>query len=212
MDEFVSALIFIVFSLLVVLNPPGAMMTFASMTNDLDDRTKTRYAVKSVILGCFLSVLFAVAGEMILQLVGISVDSLKVAGGVLLFTIGYNMTNAKMTSTLTKDEIKSTQDRDFWVFPIAVPLLCGPGMISTSIILMGSYQDILYKVSVIAAIIFIYFITFFGFIGADRITKTLGYTGNLVLTRIVGLLLASLAVGMVTSGLYSIYLTLSAAA
>ena len=207
MNEHLSILLYAITAVVVVVNPPSALLTFASMIGNMDEKTKNAYAGKSIVLGCFVAVFFAVTGDVVLQLMNISVDSLRVAGGVLLFMIGYNMTTAKTNTTLTKAEIDNTQDKDFWIFPIAIPLLCGPGLISTVIGLMRSSPGLVDKAVVIVSIVLVFALTYVGFYFSEKINDLLGYTGHIVITRILGLFLAAISVGMIAAGIYGIWVS-----
>lgn len=205
MDTSSSFFIYALIAIFVIVNPANGLLTFVSMTRGTSEKTKNIYAKKSILLAAVVSIFFAITGEFVLKLMNINLDSLKVAGGILLFYIGFNMTTAKVHTNVTKEEIDDAQNRDFWIFPIAIPLLCGPGTISTVIILMGSTDVFIQKVLIIPAIILVYLITYIGFYFSRKINDILGYTGNLVITRLFGLFLASIAVGMITNGLYGIY-------
>ncbi|WNY24771.1 MarC family protein [Methanolapillus millepedarum] len=192
-------------AIFVIVNPINALFTFVSMTSGYPEKMKNVYAKKSVLLATGVSIFFAIAGSYVLEFLGIGVDSLRVAGGILLFTIGYNMMTAKMNQNVTQAEIDESQDKDFWIFPIAIPLLCGPGLISTVIVLMGGSQDLASGAVIIISILLVFAITYVGFLFSRKISKYLGYTGTLVITRLLGLFLAAIAVGMVTLGIYNIY-------
>ncbi len=146
---------------------------------------------------------------MILDFFGISIDSLRVAGGVLLFTVAFDMMLAKVSrESITEKEIDKSMDRsDIWIFPIALPLLTGPGAITTVIVLMGSASSILQNIAVLFAILLTFAITMVLFRFSRRIYKFLGYTGMLVFTRLMGLLLAAMAVNFISQGLWNIYVS-----
>ncbi|WNY26930.1 NAAT family transporter [Methanolapillus ohkumae] len=192
-------------AIFVIVNPISALFTFVSMTSSYPEKAKNMYAKRSVILAAAVALFFAIAGSLVLSFLGIGVDSLRVAGGILLFTIGYNMMTAKMTHSVTQAEIDESQDKDFWIFPIAIPLLCGPGLISTVIVLMGGSTSFANDAMVIFAILLVFVITYVGFYFSRKISTYLGYTGTLVITRLLGLFLAAIAVSMITLGLYNIY-------
>jgi multiple antibiotic resistance protein len=144
-----------------------------------------------------------VAGAFVLNIFGVSVDSLRIAGGILLFTVGFNMMRAQVNPNISQTEISSA-DKDFWVFPIAIPLLCGPGTISTVIVLSGSSPDYWYTLILLIAIVCVFAVTYAIFYFSKTISKHISYTAMLVITRVLGLLLASIAIGMITTGLYNV--------
>jgi multiple antibiotic resistance protein len=144
---------------------------------------------------------------MILNFFGISIDALRVAGGVLLFVVAFDMILAKVSrESITKKEIDKSMDRsDIWIFPVATPLLTGPGTITTTIVLMGTADSLFQNLLVIIAILITFSITWVLFHFSRRIYKFLGYTGMLVFTRLMGLLLAAMAVNFIALGIWNIY-------
>ncbi len=194
-------------SLFVIVSPIGAVITFVSLTSDMMVDDKNVLATKSVILACTITLFFAITGKIILNFFGVSIDALRVAGGVLLFTVGFDMILAKVSrGNITDTEINKSMDRsDIWIFPIALPLLAGPGTITTVIVLMGSASSILQNISVMFAIIFTFAMTWTLLHFSRRVYKYLGHTGMLVFTRLMGLLLAAMAVNFISLGLWNIY-------
>lgn len=194
-------------SLFVIVSPIGAVITFVSLTSDMKVDDKNALATKSVILACIIALFFAITGKVILNFFGVSIDALRVAGGVLLFTVGFDMILAKVSrGSITDTEINKSMDRsDIWIFPIALPLLAGPGTITTVIVLMGTASSILQNMSVIFAIIFTFAVTWVLLHFSRKIYKYMGHTGMLVFTRLMGLLLAAMAVNFISLGLWNIY-------
>lgn len=158
-------------------------------------------------LACVIALFFAITGSMILKLFSISVDSLRVAGGLLLFSIAFDMMHAKVSrESITEEEITQSQEReDIWVFPIGLPLLTGPGTISTVIVIMGMAEGVQQKAIVVASIILTFIICLFIFLFSRRLHKFIGYNGMLVFTRLMGLLLAALAVDLTAAGIINIF-------
>ncbi len=203
----IAFLIYAFSTLFAIVSPVGAVVTFVSLTSDMTQDEKNALATRSVILACIIALLFAITGKMILNFFGISIDSLRVAGGILLFTVAFDMILAKVSrESITEKEINKSMDRsDIWIFPIALPLLTGPGTITTIIVLMGSAASIFQNIEVILSRLAIFGITWFTFHFSRRIYKFLGYTGMLVFTRLMGLLLAAMAVDFVAVGIWNIY-------
>jgi multiple antibiotic resistance protein len=170
-------------------------------------KEKNEIAKKAVTLACVIALFFAVTGSMILKLFSISVDSLRVAGGLLLFSIAFDMMHAKVSrESITEEEITQSQEReDIWVFPIGLPLLTGPGAISTVIVIMGMAEGIQQKAIVITSIILTFIICLFIFLFSRSLHKFIGYNGMLVFTRLMGLLLAALAVDLTAAGIINIF-------
>ena len=168
---------------------------------------KNEIAKKSVTLACVIALFFAITGSVILNLFSISVDSLRVAGGLLLFSIAFDMMHAKISrESITEEEISQSQEReDIWIFPIGLPLLTGPGTISTVIVLMGGAQSIDQKIIIIVSIILTFILCLYVFLFSRRLHKIIGYNGMLVFTRIMGLLLAALAVDLTATGIIDLF-------
>ncbi|WP_319507136.1 MarC family protein [uncultured Methanolobus sp.] len=194
-------------SLFAIVSPVGGVITFVSLTSDMTLEEKNVLATKSVILACIIALFFAISGEMILNFFGVSIDALRVAGGILLFVVAFDMILAKVSrESITDTEINKSQDRsDIWIFPIGLPLLTGPGTITTVIVLMGSAVSILQNMAVMFAILLTFLITLILFRFSRRVYKFLGHTGMLVFTRLMGLLLAAMAVNFIALGIWNIY-------
>lgn len=191
----------------MVVSPISGVVTFISMTSKMTRKEKNDIAKKAVILACVIALFFAITGSMILKLFSISVDSLRVAGGLLLFSIAFDMMHAKVSrESITEEEITQSQEReDIWVFPIGLPLLTGPGTISTVIVIMGIAEGVQQKAIVVASIILTFIICLFIFLFSRRLHKFIGYNGMLVFTRLMGLLLAALAVDLTAAGIINIF-------
>jgi multiple antibiotic resistance protein len=199
--------IYVFSSIFVVVSPISGVVTFISLTSKMTRKEKNEIAKKAVTLACVIALFFAISGSMILKLFSISVDSLRVAGGLLLFSIAFDMMHAKLSrESITEEEITQSQEReDIWVFPIGLPLLTGPGAISTVIVLMGMAEGIEQKTIVILSIIMTFIICLLIFLFSRRLHKFIGYNGMLVFTRLMGLLLAALAVDLTAAGIINIF-------
>lgn len=194
-------------SIFVVVSPISGVVTFISLTSEMTHDLKNEIAKKSVTLACVIALFFAVTGSVILNLFSISVDSLRVAGGILLFSIAFDMMHAKISrESITEEEISQSQERtDIWIFPIGLPLLTGPGTISTVIVLMESTGSIEQKIIILVSIILTFVLCLYVFLFSRRIHKFIGYNGMLVFTRLMGLLLAALAVDLTSTGIINIF-------
>ena len=168
---------------------------------------KNEIAEKAVTLACLIALFFAISGNLILNLFSISIDSLRIAGGILLFSIAFDMMYAKIPrERITEEEISQSLGReDIWIFPIGLPLLAGPGTISTVVVLMGGAQTIEQKVTILISIMLTFVSCLCMFIFSRRISKLIGYNGMLVFTRLMGLLLAALAVDLIARGIINIF-------
>lgn len=194
-------------SVLVVVSPISGVVTFISLTSKMTHEEKNQIAKKSVTLACVIAIFFAIAGNIVLNLFNVSVDSLRIAGGLLLFSIAFDMMHARISGeSITEEEISQSQEReDIWVFPIGLPLLTGPGVISTVIVMMGSTESIHQKILILVSIILTFIICLYIFLFSRRIHKLIGYNGMLVFSRLMGLLLAALAVNLTSIGIINIF-------
>lgn len=196
------------FSLFAIVSPLSGLVTFVSLTSSVTQEEKNTIANKSVALASIIALFFAITGRLILDFFGITIDSLRIAGGILLFVVAFDMILGKVSrESITKNEIDKSIDRsDTWIFPIAMPLLTGPGTISTVIVLMNTASSAMQNISVILSILLTFFITLLLLRFSTGIYKFVGYTGMLVLTRLMGILLAALAVNFVATGLWNTYI------
>ena len=205
--ENLGFLIYTFTTVFVVVSPISGVVTFISLTSKMTHEEKNEIAKKSVTLACVIALFFAITGSIILKLFSISVDSLRVAGGILLFSIAFDMMHAKVSrESITDEEISQSQEReDIWVFPIGLPLLTGPGTISTVIVLMGGTESFGQKIIILISILLTFILCLYIFLFSRRIHKIIGYNGMLVFTRLMGLLLAALAVDLTATGIIDIF-------
>lgn len=205
--DLISYFLYSFVTLFVIVSPIGVLITFISLTSTLTQEEKNHIAKKAVSLACLMAVFFAVTGDIILNFFGISVDSLRVAGGILLFKIAFDMILAHVSGeSVTENEINESINRDdIWIFPIALPMMTGPATITTVILLSGSAESIFHQLVVILAILLTFLICFITLFFSRRIYKFIGYSGTLVITRLLGLFLAALAVDFITKGIWNIY-------
>ncbi len=205
--DIISYFIYSFVSLFVIVSPIGALITFISLTSTMTLSEKNKIAKQAVTLACFIALFFALTGDIILAFFGINVDTLRVAGGLLLFKIAFDMMLAHVSrESITEGEISESMNReDIWIFPIALPMMTGPGTITTVILLSGSTESVFQQFVVILAILLTFSICFVTLLFSRRIYKYIGYTGTLVITRLFGLFLAALAVDFITKGIWNIY-------
>ncbi len=197
-------------ALFVIVNPIGNVMVFLSLTEDRGFDEKKRIAKKTAIFGSLVLLIFAIFGDFILSFFQITVDSLRVIGGILILAIAMDMMQGrKPRAKHTPEEVKESGERDdISFFPLAVPMLAGPGAITTAIVLMKTAEPIPFKVIVLISIILTFLITGILFRMSEQIHRVLGVTGSMVITRMMGLVLGAIAVQFITLGLWNIYLAL----
>ena len=197
-------------SFFIIVNPIGGLITFISLTAPMSAAERIAIAKRAMTVACVLAIVFALAGELILRIFGVTVDSLRVAGGVLLFIVALDMVLARISrESVTEEEIQDAARReDIAVFPIATPLLTGPGAITTVIVIIRTGQTLDLKLIAIGAIVLTFVLSYLIFRNAGQIYKLLGVTGSLVITRVMGLLLGAIAVNFIATGIWNIYQSL----
>jgi len=196
-----------------IVNPVSGVMAFISITSSLKEEDKIYVAKRSAFIGCIIAIIFALSGNLILEFFSITLDSLRVAGGILLFLVAIDMLFARTTrESITSEELSDAVHREnISIFPMAMPMLTGPGAITTIILYVskgsGEYAIDLntVKMLVIAAILLTFVITFLIFRFSDHFSRMVGMTGMMVMTRLMGLFLGAIAVGFISDGIWNIY-------
>lgn len=177
---------------------------FAALTKDNTPAQRWAFATRGVLVALSILLFFAVLGNLILDVFGITIPALRTAGGILLLLIAIDMVFARHsggTGTTDEEEIEARQSHDISVFPLAMPLMAGPGAISAVILLTTGAQTDLEFWLVLAAIVVILFLAWLTLLIAIPIQRLLGLTGLSVVSRVVGILLAALAVQFVFDGI-----------
>jgi multiple antibiotic resistance protein len=208
--EAITFFVYAFASIFVIVNPVAGLITFISLTSEMTADERNATVKRSVTVACLLAIVFAVSGELILRFFGITVDCLRVAGGILLFTVALDMLHARVSrESVTMEEMRdATRREDVSIFPIAIPLLTGPGAITTVILVMRTGTALELKMMVILAILLTFALSYLIFRFANRINKIMGITGSLVITRVMGLLLGAIAVNFVSIGVWNIYMSM----
>jgi len=188
-------------SFFTLINPIGSMPIFMTMTSELDVKHRNATARKASVIGFLMIILFAFSGQLLFKFFGISVNSLRIVGGVIFFIMGMDMLQARLGQVKIKDsEVKSYVD-DISITPLAIPMICGPGAITNAIVLMEDAGTLELKVILIGAVSLVMIITYFIFYSSTQIIKFIGTTGNNVMMRLMGLIVMVIAVEFFFSGL-----------
>jgi multiple antibiotic resistance protein len=200
LDLFISAFV----TLFVVIDPPGCAPIYASLSAGADARQRRSMAVRAVLIAGAILIGFAVFGEALLGFLHIDLDSFRIAGGIMLFIIAIDMVFEKRTERREQraEKIRATPEvEDVSVFPMAMPMIAGPGSIA-SVMLLVSRNDGLDRAMVIfAALIAVLLMTLVALLAAGPIMRVAGAKTEAVLTRLLGVLLAALAAQFVIDGL-----------
>ena len=208
--DFVFYFFYVFASFFTIVNPIQATITFITLTPLASPEERKRISLRTTSVAFAIALLFAVGGDLILQFFGIT---LRVAGGVLLFLVAIDMLRGeKEHKKVTEAELQDANLReDVSVFPLAMPLITGPGAITTVIVQMGTAFTIFQKGLVITALVLTFAFTYVILRSSEYIDKALGVTGIMVITRIQGLILGAIAVNFVTTGTWNIFISLKGA-
>ncbi|MGA0071802.1 MAG: MarC family protein [Steroidobacteraceae bacterium] len=190
--------------LFVVVEPITLAPVFASLTQGADDAYRRRMSFKAILISLIVLVVCAVAGGRFIQLMGISIDAFRIAGGAMLFLISLEMVFARESGTKTTQEEKAEvqQRADISVFPLAFPFIAGPGALATVLLTFSTtgdnWQLTLGLLGVIAGVLAI---TLVVLLLTPFINRVMGVTGAHVVSRLTGVVLAALAVQFILNGL-----------
>ena len=200
MRDLVSAFV----TLFVTIDPPGLAPLFLAVTAGMTRSQRAQIAARASLTAFAVLLLFAVAGTAVLQILGITIHAFRIAGGLLLFHIAFEMIFEKRHERHERSAERAvTADhiRNIAIFPLAIPLIAGPGAISATVLLSGSFQGFAAQATLVGIIAVCLLLTYLVFILAERIDRLLGQTGRSILTRLLGVILAALAVQFVADGI-----------
>jgi multiple antibiotic resistance protein len=192
-------------TLLVVVDPLGLAPIFAALTRGFSEKHKRESAIRGTMLGALILFLFALAGDVLLEALGIGLPAFRIAGGLLLFLLSLDMVFARpsgMRATTVREQEEESYQQDISVFPLAIPLIAGPGAITTVLLYTGGSSPS--QLALFMGVLFVVLVmTLFSLLLAPRVMRLFGETGANVLSRVLGVLLAALAVQFVLDGLHT---------
>ncbi|MBX4906837.1 MULTISPECIES: MarC family protein [Rhizobium] len=190
-------------TLLVTIDPPGLAPLFLGLTTGMSRAQRTQVALRGSTIAFIILAVFALFGAGVLGVLGISIGAFRIAGGLLLFWIAFEMVFEKRQDRKEKaTEVAITKDHieNVAVFPLALPLIAGPGAISATILLAGTLATSIGKLQLIGVLAANLLLTFVMLLVAERLDRFLGVTGRAILTRLLGVILAALAAQFVVDG------------
>jgi multiple antibiotic resistance protein len=190
-------------SIFFLVDPFGVVPLFLAVTSDASVAERRHVARKSALTCAIILCVFALAGSLIFRLFGITLPAFKIAGGIILLQIGIDMLQAKQSGQRSTPEEtqEGTAKEDASIIPLGMPMLAGPGAISTVMVLIGESHTIWRRGVVYGAILVTSFAAYLVLAGASRVRRYMGETGIRILMRLMGLLLVALAVQFVANGL-----------
>ncbi len=190
-------------TLLVVVDPLGLAPIFAALTQGYSEKRKRETAIRGTLLGAGILLVFALAGDALLGALGIGLPAFRIAGGILLFLLALDMIFARpsgMRASTVREQEEESYQQDISVFPLAIPLLAGPGAITTVLLYTGGSNAAQVAMFMFVLLV-VLLLTLACLLLAPRVMRLFGDTGANVLSRVLGVLLAALAVQFVLDGL-----------
>ncbi len=202
-ELYLSALV----TFFVVIDPPGCAPIYAGLTTGASPAHRRSMAIRAVVVAAIILFVFAAVGESILHALGVSLSAFRIAGGIMLFLIALEMVFEKRTERREDRAAKvaSTPEvEDVSIFPMAMPMIAGPGSIASVMLMMSRNHGLEKVAAVLAALATILVLTLAALIAAGPIMRVLGAKIEAVITRILGVLLAALAVQYVADGVLAL--------
>ncbi|MBN9006420.1 MAG: NAAT family transporter [Rhizobiales bacterium] len=190
-------------TLVVVVDPIGLAPTFLSITQGLSKRARREISLRAAIIGAVILIATALGGTWLLTRLGIGLPAFRISGGILLFVVAFEMVLGVRPAREARQAEQAVEEhaRNIAAFPLAIPMIAGPGAITATLLLAGRTDgDLALMTVLIAIIVAVAVICALTFLLATRVANLLGITGNVVLSRLLGVLLAALAVQFVIDG------------
>ena len=195
-------------TMLVTLDPPGLAPVFIGLTLGMPKAAQREVALRGTIIAFAILAAFAFGGGAVMAALGISIPAFRIAGGLLLFYIAFDMIfelRAQRKRELASDAMTIDHIRNVAAFPLAIPLMSGPGSITATMLLAARAGDDWRALAGLMAIVALVMLScYLTFLMAERVSRLLGTTGNIVLTRMLGVVLAALAVQFVINGVVTV--------
>lgn len=189
----------------VVIDPPGCAPIFAGLTSGTNGPHRRAMAIRSTLVAAAILLVFALLGQPLLLTLGISLDAFRIAGGIMLFLIALEMVFEKRTQRREERAndvaLHPEQYEDISIFPMAMPMIAGPGSIASAMLLMQRSHGVAQHLAVLAALATVLVLMMGALLAAGPLMKILGYKVEAVITRLLGVLLAALAAQFVIDGL-----------
>jgi multiple antibiotic resistance protein len=189
-------------STVFIVDPLAAIPSFLVMTSRDTDEKRRRMARQAAWTIFLVLSIFSLAGSLIFKLFSITLPAFKIAGGLILLLVAVEMLQARRSGTqeVTEERLEGTEKEEVGVTPLGIPMLAGPGAISTVMVLMGQSRDWWQAIPVFAGIMITAVLSYYTLAGANRVRRLLGETGIRILMRLMGLVLTAIAVQFVING------------
>jgi multiple antibiotic resistance protein len=199
MELFVSAFV----TFLVVIDPPGCAPIYAGLTQGVAAPQRRAMAIRAVAIASGILLFFGLFGEDLLRALGVSLSAFRIAGGILLFLIAIDMVFEKRTERRENraEEVSASEAEDVSVFPMAIPMIAGPGSIASIMLLMARSEGLAQSLVVLGALALTLLLTLAALLAAGPMMRLLGNRMEAMLTRLLGVILAALATQFVIDGI-----------
>lgn len=195
----------------VIIDPPGCAPIFAGLTRGADTAHRTAMAIRSTLVAALILILFALFGEPLLRTLGISLDAFRIAGGIMLFLIALEMVFEKRTQRREEraNEVAAHPEQfdDISIFPMAMPMIAGPGSIASAMLMMQRSHGLIPHLVVLAALAGVLLVLIVALLAAGPLMRFLGYKVEAAITRLLGVLLAALAAQFVVDGIHAAFVS-----
>lgn len=172
-------------SFFTLTNPLGTMPVFLTMTNGMDEKERKHIVKRATIISFIILIAFTFCGQFLFKFFGISTNGFRIAAGIIIMKIGYDMLQARYTNTKLRDEEIKTYADDISVTPLSIPMLCGPGAIANGIIMMDDANTWALKGTMVGVIALVYILTYIILRLSTRLVVLMGETGNNVMMRLM---------------------------
>ncbi len=201
MNENLAFALLVFTSYFSIINPLSTMPVFMTMTSELTVKQQRLTARKAIVVSFLTMIAFAFSGQILFKFFGLSADAFRIVGGIIFFQMGSDMLQARLVRVkVQEDEVKSYVS-DISITPLAIPMICGPGAITNSIVMMQDANTSAKKIIFVSIVALILLITYLILSAGTIISKFLGETGNKVMLRLMGLIMMVIAVEFFLSGL-----------
>lgn len=184
----------------VIVDPFAVVPVYLAMTQNETPASRVATRRKATMLAFFILSVFALTGMGVFNIFGITLPAFQIAGGILLLFLGLNQLNARRTRVREEEQKEGMEKEDIWVFPLGMPLLAGPGAISTVVLLASKSKSYLDLIALIAAIFAALLLSLITLRAAPVLFRVLGRTGINLLTRIMGIILTANSVQFILNG------------
>lgn len=193
-------------SLLVIVDPLGTAAVFSAITVKQTTAQRRAVAIKAMTIAMVLLFLFGLGGKFLLLQMGISLDAFRIAGGLLLFVTAFRMIMGHHDSDSIDSSDSCYKDiSNMAIFPLAIPLLAGPGCMTAMILNMNNAALIEHKAVIVLSMVLVEILALFAMLGAAKLTSMIGAAGSSLMSRLMGVLLAALSVQFVADGIRNIF-------